>query len=106
MHREPSRTAAIERWDDWFCEHLSSRVTVEELGWRGVTMGAVWKIRFPELGERKVYVAPRALALALDARDFEEAVSRLDPVELVTRLREHPHCVLRIRQDGRIEKLN
>lgn len=66
-------------------------------------MGAVWRIRFPDEGERKVYVAPQALVL--DGEDFEEVASSLDPVELVTRLRAHPHRVLRIRRDGKMEGL-
>lgn len=101
---ELSRNEGIDRWQDWFCDHLSSRHTVQELGWRGTTMGAVWKIGFPDEGEGKVYVAPEALTL--DGDGFEDVVSSLDPVELVTRLRENPHCVLRIRKDGTMEALD
>lgn len=104
MHREASRVDGIERWQGWFSDHLSSRLIVEELGWKGTTMGAVWKIRFPDEGERKVYVAPQALTL--DGEDFRDTVSSLDPVELVTRLKEDPHAVLRIRPGGKMEQLD
>ena len=103
MQRDETRIAGIHRWQDWFSDHLSSRLTVEELGWRGKNMGAVWRIRFPDQSERKVYVAPQVLTL--DGEDFHEAVSSLDPVELVTRLKGDPHAVLRIRPDGNMEQL-